>query len=258
MAEFAAPQADVGQRNRRMLRARLSLWAVLVAASAAILLAAVGVLAIWWAATYHRETSSVTATIPSTLLGIQLKVARGDIEIVAGNPNEVLVSRTEWSAFGRRPDERRSILEGVLTIESQCASLVLGKCAADYRLTVPENVPVTVSAERGDIRLDAYRGSARVSTQGGSITADAFCGSLLHATAKGGDIDVAAACSPERIEVRTDSGDVRVVVPQATYSIDADTNAGSLAVRGLPLADRARFAIQALSNSGDVTVEARS
>lgn len=257
MAEFAAPQ-DVGQRNRRMLRARWSLWAVLVAASAAILLAAVGVLAVWWAATYHRETSSVTATTPSTLLGIELEVARGDIEIVVGNPNEVFVTRTDWSAFGRKPEERRSILEGVLRIESQCASLVLGKCAADYRLTVPENVPVTVSAERGDIRLDAYRGSARVSTQGGSITAGAFCGPLLHATAKGGDIDVSAACSPARIEVRTDSGDVKVAVPQATYSIDADTNAGRLAVRGLALADAARFAIQALSDSGDVTVEARS
>jgi hypothetical protein len=258
MAEFAAPQADVGQRKRRVLRARLSPWALLVAVSAGILLAAVGVLAIWWAATYDRDTSSVTATIPSTLLGVELKVARGDVEIVAGNPNEVLVSRTEWSAFGRRPEERRSILEGVLTIESQCASLVLGKCAADYRLTVPENVPVTVTAERGDIRLDAYRGSARVSTQGGSIEAGAFCGPLLHATAKGGDIDVTTACSSERIVVRTDSGDVRVAVPQATYSIDADTNAGRLEVRGLALADRARFAIQALSNTGDVTVEARS
>jgi Putative adhesin len=258
MAEYAAPQADLGQRNGRTLRARLSVWAVLVAASTAILLAAVGVLSIWWAATYDRDTSSITAQLPSTLLGIELTVARGDVEIVAGNPEEVLVSRTAWSAYGRQPAERRSILDGVLTIESSCASLVLGKCAADYRLTVPENVPVTVSAARGDVHLNAYRGSARVSTEGGSISAEAFCGFLLHAEAKGGDIDVAAACSPERIELRTDSGDVRVAVPQATYSIDADTNGGRLAVRGLEHADGAPFAIQALSGSGDVTVEAGS
>jgi hypothetical protein len=258
MAEFAAPQADVGQRNRRVLRARWSPWAVLVAASAAILLAAVGVLAIWWAATYHRETSSVTATTPSTLLGIELKVARGDIEIVAGNPNEVFVTRTDWSAFGRKPEERRSILDGVLKIESRCASLVLGKCAADYRLTVPADVPLTISAQRGNIRLNAYRGDARLSTQGGNIVADAFCGVFLRAAAKGGDIDVAATCPAERLDLRTDSGDVRVGVPEATYSIDADTNEGRLEVRGLVPADAAPFEIQALSNSGDVTVEVGS
>jgi hypothetical protein len=234
------------------------MWGVLVATSGAILLTAVGGLTLWWAATYDEDTTSLTARLPSTLLGIELTVARGDVEIVAGGQEDVLISRTEWSAYGHRPRERRAILDGVLRIESSCASLVLGSCAADYQLAVPENVPVTISAERGDVRLGAFRGTARVSTRGGSIFVDAFCGFLLHATARGGDINVGAACSPERIELRTDTGDVRVAVPSATYNIDAETNGGRLNVRGLVHADGAPFAIQALSNSGNVTVEAGS
>lgn len=258
MAEYAATQADGQQKQAAPFHVRLSPWGVLVATSAAILVSAVGLLAVWWTATYDKQTSSFTAKLPGTLLGIELTVARGDVEVVAGGPEDVLVSRTESSAYGHRPHERRSILDGVLRIRSSCASLVLGTCAADYQLTIPENVPVTISAERGDVRLNAFRGSARVSTGEGSIYVDDFCGFLLHASAKTGAIDVAAACSPERIELRTDSGDVRVAVPSGRYNIDADTNGGSLEVRGLAHDAFAPFAIQALSNSGDVTVEPRS
>lgn len=258
MAEYAAPHAEIEQREDGILRARVSTWSVLVASSGAVLLAAVSALTLWWAATYDEDTTSLTAKLPSTLLGIELTVARGDVEIVPGGPEDVLISRTEWSAYGQRPQERRAILDGVLKIESNCASLVLGSCAADYQLTVPEHVPVTISAERGDVRLGAFRGSARVSTRGGSIFVDSFCGFFLRATAKGGDIDVGAVCSPERIELRTDTGDVRLAVPTGTYNIDADTNGGRLSVRGLVDADGAVSAIQALSDSGNVTVEAGS
>jgi hypothetical protein len=50
---------------------------------------------------------------------------------------------------------------------------------------------------------------------------------------------------------------VRAVVPPGRYRLDADTNAGRRVVRGLTSDAGAPFAIQALSSSGDVTVEAR-
>jgi DUF4097 and DUF4098 domain-containing protein YvlB len=148
------------------------------------------------------------------------------------------------------------VANGVLRIASGCPSLVVGSCAADYRVTVPESVPLTVTAEHGDVRLTAYRGSAQVWTAEGSITANAFCGFVLQATARRGSIDIAALCSPERLELRTDSGDVAATVPPGRYSIDADTSEGSVALSGLERAENAPWKIQALSNSGDVTVEA--
>ena len=147
---------------------------------------------------------------------------------------------------------------GVLRIESRCPSLVVGSCAADYRLTIPASVSVTVAAARGDVRLAGFSGSADVSTRGGSIVADAFCGFVLRATAKGGDVDVRTACSPERLELRTDTGDVTVTVPPSRYSVDADTNGGRVSVRGVVRRDDAPWRIQALSDSGDVTVRGGS
>jgi hypothetical protein len=49
---------------------------------------------------------------------------------------------------------------------------------------------------------------------------------------------------------------VSAVVPPGRYQIDADSTDGSSRIRGLTPADDAPFQIQALSNSGDVDLQA--
>ena len=51
----------------------------------------------------------------------------------------MVVERTETRAFGHAPTESRMIQGGVLRIESTCPALVVGRCKADYRITMPEN-----------------------------------------------------------------------------------------------------------------------
>ena len=58
--------------------------------------------------------------------------------------------------------------------------------------------------------------------------------------------------------LRSRSGDVRAVVPAGRYRVDADSDGGSSRVAGLTPVEDAPFQIQALSTSGDVTVEAAS
>jgi hypothetical protein len=48
------------------------------------------------------------------------------------------------------------------------------------------------------------------------------------------------------------------VVPPGRYRLDAETAAGQRTVRGVTEATDAPFTLQALSSSGDVTVEGRS
>jgi hypothetical protein len=252
-AEYAAPQAEGADLARGLLW-RLSPWGMLVGASVATLAAAAVFMAGLWAATSDR--SSTSYVIAGAVLGVEIDVGRGNVEILGGGSDEIEVRRVDRSLFGHEPEEQRRLANGVLRIDSRCAALVVGSCRADYRVTVPESVPLTVSADRGDVRLTAYRGSAQVATADGSITADAFCGFVLQATARGGSIHVAALCSPERLELRTDTGDVAATVPPGRYSIDADTSTGTVALRGLERAENAPWKIQALSNSGDVTVAA--
>lgn len=229
---------------------------MLVAASAAVLSAVAVAMAVLWIVTSDR--SSTTYAVTGALLAIELDVERGNVEIIGGGRGEVQVRRIERSLYGHEPEERRTVASGILRITSRCVSFVVGSCTADYRINVPDSVPMTITAKRGNVHLDAFRGSAHVATDRGSITAEAYCGFVLQATARGGSIDVATICSPERLELRTDTGDVSVTVPPGRYSIDADSNVGQVAVRGLEHAGDAPWTIQALSSSGDVTLEASS
>ncbi len=140
-------------------------------------------------------------------------------------------------------------------IRSRCPKTFFGVCSAAYRLTVPDNVRVTVRTTSGNVRFTGYRGSAEVDTGTGDIAVGGFCGFALRARAQAGDVTATASCALERLELRSRTGDVRAVVPPGRYQLDADSDVGRSTVRGVAAADDAPFQIQALSSQGDVTVE---
>jgi DUF4097 and DUF4098 domain-containing protein YvlB len=167
------------------------------------------------------------------------------------------VRRTDEFSFGRRARAQRDVTGGVLRLRSRCPATVLSSCSASYRVTVPDNIPVTVRTSSGDVRFNAYRGSAEIATTTGDIDVGGYCGFLLQARAESGDVQASASCAPERLVLRSRSGDVRAVVPAGRYRVDADTDGGTRRVIGLTAAEDAPFQIQALSSAGDVDVETR-
>jgi hypothetical protein len=244
-------QPEVTQPRRRP-----SPWSTLVAASAAIVAGTALVVGVWWAATREERVSSYA--VRGSLNGVTLDLGDADAAIVGGGERPgVGVRRTDHSAFGRRAVTRRDVSGGVLRIRSRCPSSVLGSCSASYRLTVPDNVPVTVRTGAGDVRFDRYHGSARIDTTDGDIAVDAFCGFALQARAETGAVRAATSCAPERMELRSATGDVRAVVPPGRYRVDADSDSGRRTVEGISAADDAPFSIQALSTAGDVDVLGR-
>lgn len=231
---------------------RLSPWVRLVAASVFVLVAAAGSLTGLWAATSGSESTSFIAA--AEVLRVELDVGRGSVELFGGGLDEVRVRRTDNFAYDHSPDELRTLENGVLRITSTCANLLIGSCSADYQVTVSDNVPVVVRASHGSIRLAAYRGSAQLETTEGSISVSSFCGFVLQATTKTGDVDVGAGCSADRLELRSGTGDVTATVPSGRYRVDAATSTGRASIRGVTSADDAAWSIQALSNTGNVTV----
>jgi hypothetical protein len=254
-AGYAAAPADTERLGAcARLRAGMSAWRLLVAVAGVGLAAAAALMAGLWLATSGTRSTSYDFAGP--LLGIEIDVGRGNVEILGGGGSNVHVRRTERFAYDHSPREQLALEDGVLKIGSGCASLVVGTCSADYALSIPDNVAVTIRTVDGDVRLSGYRGSAEVTTTRGAIAVDGFCGFVLQATAGRGDIRVRTACAPERLELRSDRGDVTAFVPAGRYEVDADTNEGRVAVRGVVPAEDAPWKIQALSGRGDVTVAA--
>jgi Putative adhesin len=235
------------------LERRLSPWAWLVTGSAVIVVGALLTLAAWGLAT--RERRVTTYAIRGNLDEVDLDLAAADAEIVGGA--RAGVRQSERFAFGHRARVRRTVANGVLSIRSRCPTTVLHSCAASYRVTVPDNVPVVVRTGQGDVALSGLRAGVRIITRGGNVNVRGYCGFSRQARAESGDVSADLACAPEDMTLRSSTGSVRAIVPPGRYRLDADTDAGRRTVRGLASDPNAPFAIQALSSSGDVTVEAR-
>src|SRR5918996_4326467 len=193
------------------LRSRMSTWRLVVALCAVALAAAAALMAGLWLT--MSGTRSTSYDFAGPLLAIEIDVGRGDVEILGGGRSNVHVRRTDRLAYGQAPREQLALQDGVLKIGSECASLVVGTCSADYSLAIPDNVAVTIRTVDGNVRLRGYRGSAKVTTTRGAIAVDGFCGFVLEATAGQGDIRVGTAGAPERLELRSDRGDVTAGVP---------------------------------------------
>jgi hypothetical protein len=224
--------------------------------SAGVLVIAAAVLVAPWLS--GASTAASSSRWPSTLLGIDLHVRSGDVTIVGGSQTGVSITREDRWAFGHRPREQRSVRAGILRVSSSCPQLVVGSCSASYRVDVPNDVPISIRTEHGTIRLDGYRGSADIASDSGAIDVEGYCGFVLGAASASGDVSVASACSPERLTLRSDTGNVSTTVPPGNYRIQAGSNGGRAIVRGLVDDDGAPWAIQALSNAGDVRVSAAS
>jgi hypothetical protein len=231
---------------------RASPWWWLVVASALLVGGLLAVLLIWWGAS--RTTQVVSFNVRGTLTAIELDLDGAPVQITGGAGAEVQVRRTEEFAFGRRPTVKRDVSRGILHIRSRCPKTVLSTCSASFRLAVPDNVLVNVRTSSGRVGINGLNGSARVATGSGDVAIGAFCGFTLVVTSASGDVTAASECSADRMELRSGSGDVHAVVPTGRYRVDAHSDSGDERI-AIPSTDDASFTVQALSGSGDVTVE---
>jgi hypothetical protein len=230
-----------------------SSWGWLVTVSAFSLLTAALVLAVWWAAT--DEERSASYNVRGSVTAIALDIGEADLQIVGGgNQTALQVSHTDRFAFGHPPDAVRIVRGGTLELRSRCPAALLGSCSSAYRLRVPDNVPVRVKTTSGSVNSSGYRGSATVDTRSGDVDFDGWCGFNLQIQADVGNVRAAAACAPQRLQLRSRTGSVQALVPPGRYRVDAESDEGKRSVHGLSTGDDAPFQVQALSTTGDVRV----
>jgi hypothetical protein len=230
-----------------------SSWGWLVTVSAFALLTAGLVMGVWWAATDEERTA--TYQVRGSVTGITLDIGEADLQIVGGGSQSSLqVSHTDRYSFGHPAEAERIVRGGELRLRSRCPAALIGSCSSAYRLRVPDNVPVRIRTTSGDVSSSGYRGSATVDTTSGSVDFDGWCGFNLQVRADVGDVRATAACTPQRLQLRSRAGSVEALVPPGRYRVDAESDEGKRTVRGVTTGDDAPFQVQALSTTGDVRV----
>ncbi|HSD81252.1 MAG TPA: DUF4097 family beta strand repeat-containing protein [Solirubrobacteraceae bacterium] len=225
--------------------------------SAVLVVGSMLVLVAW--ALASRKDRRVSYAVRGALNGLVLDVGDADVQVVGGGRARAAeLLRTDRYAFGHGVRTRRSVAGGEFRLRSRCPSEAIARsCSAAYRVLVPDNVPVTIRTDAGDVGFRDYTGSARVTTDEGDVDVESYCGFSLRVRTERGDVLADASCAPQRLSLRSTSGDVRAVVPSARYRLEADSSSGAAVVRGVTQAPDALFELQAISTSGDVLVETR-
>jgi hypothetical protein len=236
---------------------RLSPWGRVVAISALLVVGSLVALVV--AGFASRERRLVSYPVTGALQSLSFDLDAGDITIVGGGQRDAVeVQRTERYAFDRGPRSTRTVRAGSFKVTSRCPTSLLARCAVSYRVIVPDNVALDIRTTSGDVTLRGYRGTARVASAGGAIAIAGYCGNALDARAGSGSIDFDAICAPPQTTLRAGSGDVSATLPAGRYDIDAESASGEARVHGVVADDDAPYSVQALSTSGDVSVEGRS
>src|SRR3954463_13103735 len=242
---------------------RVSPWSMVVMASALVVGGAVAALAIASVASSHERV--VSFDVRGSLSGVSLDVDDAAVTITGGGQRALRgVQRPDHYALRHDAAVARTVAGGELRLRSRCPNAIPRACSVSYRVVVPDNVPVAVRTTSGTVTFRGYRGSARLTTRSGDIGVAGFCGFSLGARAEGGDIAPGAGCAaagapgaPQQLTVRSNEGSVHVSVPPGRYQVEAESASGSETVSGLDAVADAPFAIQALSSSGNVSVEGR-
>jgi hypothetical protein len=231
-------------------------WPRLVTASAAVVLLVVLGLAAWWVASSERRVTSYS--VRGTLTAIELDLGNADAEIVGGREAPVVdVRRTDAFAFHRPAAAERRVSDGTLRLRSRCPRTVLGSCSASYRLTVPNNVPVTVRTASGDVSLEAFRGVGADRDRDG-----ATCPPRRTAASSCAPAPRTATSRRRRRARPTASSCAAGRATCARWSRRAATGStptrtpGRRRIDGLTMAEDAPFQILALSDAGNVLLEA--
>ena len=237
---------------------RISRWSIVVMASALLVGGAVAALAIASFTSSHERV--VSFDVRGSLSGVSLDVDDADVMITGGGQRALLgVQRTDRYAFGHDADVQRTVAGGELRLRSRCPNAVPRACSVSYRVVVPDNVPVTVrtTAGAGDLprlsRIGARDHAQRRRRRRRLLRLLAARRGRRAATSP-----PSAACAPQQLAAALERrARCTCRCRPGRYQVEAESASGSETVRGLDAVADAPFAIQALSSSGDVSVEGR-
>ncbi|WKD32131.1 DUF4097 family beta strand repeat-containing protein [Streptomyces xanthophaeus] len=191
----------------------------------------------------HTAEDSLRPTGP--VHTIDIASGSGTVKVVPGDSVDV---RRTVRYNGDGPGGLKEPAEGVLTL-GNCS-----RCSTDYTVTAPAGTALDVRAGSGDVSITGFTGVVTVQTDSGDIDADGLRGNT-SLKAGSGSVEATFGALVRTIAAEAGSGDVRLVLPDGKYRVDADTGSGGRDVR-VRQDDAADHSVRVRTGSGDIVVTA--
>ncbi len=192
----------------------------------------------------------------------------------SGNVAEAVVER-RWS--DRPPAFEQRFEGGVLRITSRCPQPRrprADRCRVLGRVSVPAGARVRVELGAGDVTAEAVRGDTEIATSAGSVRATRLVGPVrlradagsiaavdldapsFQASSGAGSVTASFLRPPSTVDATTSAGSVELLVPAASYAVDAAAGVGRVVIE-VPTDPAAPRRIFARAGVGEVRVSSR-
>jgi hypothetical protein len=134
---------------------------------------------------------------------------------------------------------------------------------------------VLVQTSGGNLNADSLSGSVDLQSGGGDLNADTVSGGSLQASTDGGNVNVQDITDPDanigsaggdvtltftqvprNLQIRTDGGNIRVILPLGTtaYDLQANAEGGNFSGHSVPTDSNSKNSLVLDSNGGDISV----
>lgn len=172
---------------------------------------------------------------------VALTLDSGELSIAPGDVDAVEITR--WFS-GDAEDGRWELVDGVVELGVDCG--LLHPCDVRYEVVVPDDLPVSVSAEsatisahgfetpvelrteNGDLRVEQSSGPLTLRSTSGAQRGTALSSPELETSSENGKVDLAFDTAPGAVSVTTDNGAADLVLPDETYAVSISTDNGEV------------------------------
>ncbi|MBN6035792.1 DUF4097 family beta strand repeat-containing protein [Amycolatopsis sp. 195334CR] len=212
-------------------------WVLTGVAASALVLAGCDAIA-------PQEEFSDGTPVPDQITSVRFDVPAGEVKIRVEQGAPVSLRR-DVHYRGTKPGQSHRV-EGTTLVLDKCGS----DCSVNYDVVIPAALPVSGSASAGNVTITGA-GATDVDASAGNVVLGQLAGPA-NVTASAGNVEVGLA-TPADARVKASAGTVTVTVPQGTYRVTTEANAGDSHV-SVPNTPGAPHVVDVAASAGDVTV----
>ncbi|MEV7496320.1 DUF4097 family beta strand repeat-containing protein [Streptomyces anulatus] len=162
---------------------------------------------------------------------LTVKSNSADLHLIASDVDDVEVERrVSGTKIGGEIAAGWQFDGGILTLSVDCDGVSVN-CHAQYTVKVPRDVAVTAEYGNSDVQLSNLGGAAlHLEGHDGTVRGEGISATSVSVVSRNGDTDLDLTSVPDRVDVRSQDGNVRLGLPASAYAVRTAAKKGDVTV----------------------------
>ncbi|MFI7103761.1 DUF4097 family beta strand repeat-containing protein [Streptomyces sp. NPDC050161] len=185
---------------------------------------------------------------------LTVKSNSADLHLIASDVDDIEVERrVSGTKIGGEIDAGWQFKGGILTLSVDCDGVSVN-CDAKYTVKVPRNVAVTAEYGNSDVQLSNLGGAAlHLEGRDGTVQGDGISAMSVSVVSRNGDTDLDLTSVPDRVDVRSQDGNVQLGLPASAYAVRTAAKKGHATV-GVADDSTSSHSVNVQTRNGDIDI----